>query len=62
MSQTKVGTDRQNLAGTGNMAENQQISFTKEEPGTTGGVFSCLQRAEEGEEHVFRHFLWYKVN
>lgn len=44
------------------MAENQQISFTKEEPGTTGGVFSCLQRAEEGEEHVFWHFLWYKVN
>lgn len=76
VNESKVGTDRQNLAGTGNMAENQQISFTKEEPGTTGGVFSCLQRAdgkpavrhqrdltaEEGEEHVFRHFLWYKVN
>lgn len=46
VNESKVGTNRQNFVGTGNVAENQQISFTKEEPGTTDGVYSCLQRAD----------------
>lgn len=41
-----MGTNRQNFVGTGNVAENQQISFTNEESGTTGGVYSSLQRAD----------------
>lgn len=71
MSESKVGTNRQNFVGTGNVVENQQIAFTKEEPGTTGGVHSCLQRADGkpavrhqqdprdlgSKERVFRHFL-----